>query len=586
MDIVVMIAAPLLGIWVYYFIRSKQKKNPPPPKVPDPVPIVLKEINPFARIPKEYLDLCEKLMRKDLKLYPELKENNSFISMYASLFNSVYKNLPPYTSIAKHPGFNVLPEGYGTYLSYFRDLLPDPDRDFLLQDFFRTQFAFKLPDEILYRHTWILGLPGTGKTQLIQAQVLSLIPRVEKNKGSIVVMDGHRDLIETISNLQIFAPGEPLHDKLVVLEPNLNFPLALNIFSLGAKANEIQDEDDREEYTTNAVASIIHILDAIMGEAGAMTPKQTALFRHIVRLLMEVPDGTLDTFQALLNIGHLEKTKLDAYKPYINKLHKAAQDFFDHQFFDKDYNDTKAQVAWRLASLRENKYFDRMFSSPTSKLDMYEELNESKVFLIDTSKKKLGEDEANILGRYFISALLTASQRRVALKRSQRKPVFLFIDEVHDYIAYDAKIATMLDQCRKMSIAVTLAHQRTSQIKDSNVLDALTGTAVQFAKTDVPRDVALLKKLMKFEDFDYISKQYLAVHIQGIDTFLIKVPWFLMENMPKMSKDARAEITENMRARYGYQFAPLVEPRPEEKRKLSKIQTIRVSFLSGRGWRV
>jgi hypothetical protein len=47
----------------------------------------------------------------------------------------------------------------------------------------------------------------------------------------------------------------------------------------------------------------------------------------------------------------------------------------------------------------ENKNFARMFSSPQNKLDLFTELNSSKVILVNADKKKLGGEERTGVNR-------------------------------------------------------------------------------------------------------------------------------------------------------------------------------------------
>ena len=96
--------------------------------------------------------------------------------------------------------------------------------------------------------------------------------------------------------------------------------------------------------------------------------------------------------------------------------------------YGKEFKATKDQVSWRLARLRENTFFDRMFSHSKSKLDLFTEMNESKVILIHTDVDNLKAEGTNVLGRYFIGALLAVSQERASLSHSKRLPVFAYIN--------------------------------------------------------------------------------------------------------------------------------------------------------------
>src|SRR5207244_1620143 len=101
-------------------------------------------------------------------------------------------------------------------------------------------------------------------------------------------------------------------------------------------------------------------------------------------------------------------------------------------------------------------------------------MDSGKVIIINLSKKLLGPQGTEFLGRFFIAMVRAAAEQRSGLPDNQKKPVFFYIDECHDIISRDDKIAEIIDQCRSQKIAIILAHQRLEQIQSSNVLSALS----------------------------------------------------------------------------------------------------------------
>lgn len=434
-------------------------------------------------------------------------------------------------------------------------------KDTPLLDILNARVPFSVAEEAWFEHAWALAPPGTGKTQLIQYLVSERLPEVEAGLCSVIVMDSQGDLINRIRRLKGFAPEEPLHDKLIILEPSLEHPPALNLFDYGQERLETYSADDKEQFTNVAINQIVYVLDALMGEGGAMTAKQETLYRYIVRLLIEVPNASLGTFSDLLQITKREQ--LVPYQKHIDRLPEPAQEFFATQFLDKEFAGTRRQVAWRISRLRENTYFDRMFSHPRSSLDLFSELNSSKVILVNTDIKRLDEDGTNVFGRYFIGALLTASQERAALPRGERLPVYYFIDECHDYIKSDTKVTRLLDQARKMRISLFLAHQRSKQITAPTVLDALANTAVRFASTDNPSDAEFAARALHTTK-DVINsqpKQHFALYVrrQTPTAVSVKVPFLVMEEMEQMTEEEQEAVMDAIHARYA------VAPSEEEE---------------------
>ena len=485
-------------------------------------------------------------------IFPLYSDDVMQLGLFSELRQQLLINLHvlsgiPYTAEnMQHPDL-VMPRDYNG-----EDIVFDYLRDTPLYDIFLADIPFAIPTKTRAEHAWAIAPQGTGKTQLIQYLVSRDLDKVSAGEASIVVMDSQGDLINQISSLKCFAPGERLYGKLIIIRPDIAYPPALNLFDLGKERINAYSEHEREKFTTAAIDQLTYMMEAVMGGGGTLTPKQTNLFRHIIRLLMVLPSGTLETFSTLLTVRN--KEELAPYLPYIAKLHKPSQDFFNTSFISGEYKDTMGQVGWRISSLRENPYFERMFSHPRSKLDLFTELNSSKVILVHTDQEHLGTDGTNIFGRFFIGSLLTASQERASLERSHRKPVYTYIDECQDYIANDSKIAVLLDQARKMNICLFLAHQRTRQIKDMNVLDALTNTAIKFASTDNVHDAPIVAKAMKITP-EFISTQrerHFALSARRITPAAVsfKVPFFVMEHMEKMSSYEAYQVQEELRDTY------------------------------------
>lgn len=353
-----------------------------------------------------------------------------------------------------------------------------------LNEVFNATVPFTIPAPARFEHHWIVAPQGAGKTQTLQYLILNDIEKVASSQASLVVMDSQGDLIRNISMLKRFAPGEPLSDKLIIIEPDPDYPLAINPFDLHIAGSA----RERERLTNTALELLTYVFGSLL--SAEMTPKQETLFRYIIRALMGIPGATILTFADFLN------GKEDKYQAHIDQLEGPARQFFETQFNDKQFAQTKQEVAWRLMFMLENTTFARMFASPKNKLNLFEELNSPKIILINTDRELLKE-RTELFGRLFIAMLLQAAEQRSSLDRTKRLPVYCYIDECHDYIAKDTKITTILDQARKMNVGMVLANQRLSQITSPNVLDALMNVSIKFARAVNDSDAHALARNMQ-----------------------------------------------------------------------------------------
>lgn len=422
-----------------------------------------------------------------------------------------------------------------------------------------------LPRQNRFEHMHIVAGSGHGKTQTLQHLILYDLDTVARGEASIIVIDSQSDLINTIAGLDVFAPGGALDDRLVLIDPtDIEWPVALNLFDVGLERLDQYSPLDRERLTN----SILELYDFVLGsllDAG-MTQKQTVIFRYITRLLLHIPNATIHTLRELLEEGGYER-----YRSHIAKLQGSARAFFENEFNGKEFTGTKRQVLRRLYGILENQTFERMFSHPKSKLDLFTEMNAGKVILINTAKDLLKENGTEIFGRFFIAMITQAAQERAVLAPGERLPTFVYIDEANDY--FDRNIGIILSQARKYNVGMVLAHQFLGQL-DTKLYEAVAAnTSIKFAGGVSAKDARPLAGDLRTEA-GFIERQprlSFAAFIKGSHdraVSLIVEPG-QMEALPRMTEDEHVAMRDQMRERYAVHHTKLFG----EETKQSEAQT-------------
>ena len=136
---------------------------------------------------------------------------------------------------------------------------------------FDQTLDFTIPQAVRFEHHHIVAGSGHGKTQTLQFLIAQDLKAVERGERSIVVIDSQGDLIRRISHLKQFAPGEPLHDRIVLIDPtDVEWPVSLNLFDIGLERLNQYSKLDRERLTN----SIIELYDFVLGSllSAEMTP--------------------------------------------------------------------------------------------------------------------------------------------------------------------------------------------------------------------------------------------------------------------------------------------------------------------------
>ncbi|MAK98444.1 MAG: hypothetical protein CL807_01335 [Citromicrobium sp.] len=418
---------------------------------------------------------------------------------------------------------------------------------------FDQTLDFTIPTKARFEHHHIVAGSGHGKTQTLQYLIANDLDAVAAGERTVIVLDSQGDLIRMIANLRQFAPGEPLHERVVVIDPSdVEWPVSLNLFDVGMERLSGYAPLERERLTN----SILELYDFVLGTLldAQMTQKQNVIFRYVTRLMLHIPDATIHTLRELMEPGSEKK-----FAPHIRKLSGTARHFFDTEFTSREFDQTKKQVLRRLWGILENQTFERMFSHPRSKLDLFQEMNAGKVILINTAKDLLKEQGTEIFGRFFIAMIAQAAQERATLPAHKRIPTIVYVDEAQDY--FDRNIGLILAQARKYNVGMVLAHQYLGQLEPKLQEAFAANTAIKFAGGVSAKDARALASMMYCspELIEMQPKGSFAAHVRGQTKGAVPLsfPFGHLEALPNMDEEDRDALRGRMRKFYANHHSTL-----------------------------
>ncbi|PLX32677.1 MAG: hypothetical protein C0605_17635 [Hyphomicrobiales bacterium] len=380
------------------------------------------------------------------------------------------------------------------------------------------------------RHTHILGASGSGKSVLIEYIISRDLTGDEDN--CVVLIDSQVQLIPKLADVRLNT------DDVTFVNPSWN--LALNLFDVGYQ--EMKNAGIEGERLINTTVDLLgFVLEGMMGTE--LSDQQKTVFQYAIQLVISIPGGNIFTFfDILAKDGHLK------YGAQIKEFDENTQAFFINDFGSKEYKISRDAIRRRLQSMLRNPTFRRLFSATENKIDMYEELQDRRLILIDTNMPMLGRDASAFFGRLFIALIVQASHRRFDNRDKTFKPVYLFVDEAHEY--FDAKISEILEQARKSNIGLTVAHQSISQAKE--ILDPLmVNTATKMVSTGYKKDAQRMAESMRTSAEAILSlPQYsFGMTARGLPFTQIRAVPDPLSNLPKRYE--KYELQEVTEARYG-----------------------------------
>jgi hypothetical protein len=154
-----------------------------------------------------------------------------------------------------------------------------------------------------------------------------------------------------------------------------------------------------------------------------------------------------------------------------------------------------------------NDYMRPIISQGKSAFNFREVMDDKKILLINLSKGRLGELNANLIGLIIVGKILMAALSRVDSLDKNLPPFYLYIDEFQN-VTTDS-ISSILSEARKYKLSLNIAHQYIKQI-DEGIKDAVFGNVGSMAFFRVGQ-----------EDAEFLEKQlqpvFSASDIASID---------------------------------------------------------------------
>jgi hypothetical protein len=186
--------------------------------------------------------------------------------------------------------------------------------------------------------------------------------------------------------------------------------------------------------------------------------------------------------------------------------------------------------------------------------------------LVNLSKGRLGDINANLIGLIIVGKILMAALSRVDSIGTKLPPFYLFLDEFQN-ITTDS-IAIILSEARKYGLSLTVAHQFIAQLTD-NIRNAVFGNVGSMSVFRVgAEDSEILEKQFSpvFEAHDLMNldnhNAYLRLLVNGRPSkpFNIETEPFpdgtpgVIDQLKQMSYlkygRPREEVEEEIMARY------------------------------------
>lgn len=395
-----------------------------------------------------------------------------------------------------------------------------------------------------FRHFYIIGQTGTGKSSILQ-----IMARQDFNSDrGLCIVDPHGPLIEDVLP---YIPRERADNVIYFNPADTERPMGLNLL-------EAQTEEERDLIALDAMNMMIKMFgEEIFG------PRIQDYFRNGCLTLMsdEEEGGAITDLVRLFTDDEWQRYKVSKVKNPI------VRSFWDNQMAKTGAREKAEMIPYFAAKFGQfytNTLIRNIVGQTKSSFDIADCMNEGKILLMNLSKGLIGDINAQLLGMIIVNKIQVAAMRRQR-EGGSRRDFFLYIDEFQNFVT--PSIESILSEARKYRLGLVMAHQYIDQLEKESKLSgniSLKGAvfgnvgSMMFYKIG-PQDAEVCAKEMApvFSEQDLINldkfKAAVKISVDGKPSrpFTIEVPRPWLDKTYTRDSEAAEAFKQLSRLKYG-----------------------------------
>lgn len=403
------------------------------------------------------------------------------------------------------------------------------------------------------RHFYVIGQTGVGKSAFLQNLVMQDI----KSGAGVCMIDPHgTDIQEIIGTI----PPERENDVIYLDPSRLDRVIGLNM---------LEYDPTKPEQMTFVVNELLSIFQKLYGaNPESLGPMFEQYFRNSTLLVMEDPESgntLMDISRVMADPAFRRRKLAKAKNPVVLQFW---QEIAGKAGGDASLENVVPYIVAKIDPLTANSYIRPIIGQQTSSFNFRQIMDERKILLVNLSKGRLGELNANLIGMVVVGKILMAALSRVDDPSKSFPPFFLHIDEFQN-ISTPA-IASILSEARKYKLSLTVAHQYIAQL-DQVIRDAVFGNVGSMAVLRVGNsDADVLEPQFSpvFTANDLMNTPNYTANLRILANGVPKQPFSVsLMPPPEFSVDRIEHIINLSYERYG---RPLAEVEEEIRQRYQK----------------
>ncbi len=394
----------------------------------------------------------------------------------------------------------------------------------------RLRFGIKKVDRS--RHMYAIGKTGMGKSNLLEVLAVQDI----QNGEGLCFLDPHGKSADLLLE---YVPEHRIKDVVYFAPFDMEYPISFNV---------MEDVGPQQRYLV--ASGMMSAFKKIWVDA--WSARMEYILGNIMLALLEYPGSTLVGVNRML-------TDKDFRKEVVEHItDPSVKSFWVNEYAnytDKFAAEAAPAIQNKVGQFVANPLIRNIIGQAKSSFDIREIMDNKKILIINLSKGRVGEANANLLGSMLITKIYLAAMSRADLKEKELSaaPNFnLYVDEFQSFA--NESFADILSEARKYKLSLCIAHQYIEQMTEEvrAAVFGNVGTMCVFRVGAYDAEVLEKEFAPHFTAEDIVSLQkhqmYLKLMIDGVTS-----PPFSASGMPPIPRPEISymkEIIDTSRAQY------------------------------------
>lgn len=362
----------------------------------------------------------------------------------------------------------------------------------------RTKFGIKAKDRS--RHVYVIGMTGMGKSTMLENLA---IQDIQSGEG-VGFIDPHGG---TAEKLLSYVPEHRINDVVYFAPFDTEYPIAFNV---------LDNVDPARRHLV--VGGLMSAFKKIWVDA--FSGRMEYILTMTLLALTEYPNATLLGVNRMYSDKEFRRKVVEHVKdPSVKAFWVEEYAKYDPKFA----TEATAAIQNKVGQFTGNPLIRNLIGQTQSSFDIRDIMDNRKILIINLSKGRVGEDNANLIGSMMITKMYLAAMSRADVPEHEMRhvPAFnFFVDEFQSF-ASDS-FANILSEARKYKLNLTIAHQYVEQMSDMvrAAVFGNVGTMIAFrvGSTDAEIFEKEFAPFFLLEDIVSLSQRqiYLRLMIDGV----------------------------------------------------------------------